>query len=106
MTPAAAQAMQANAAGMLDALTPMINMMTASKTMGPQQKADITELQGLMGDLKTQMSSGKAMDKAVFAQKMQRYQSLLLRVMSHAATAPPPAAAAPPAPAKPSADGR
>lgn len=85
------RAMQANSAGMLDALAPMLSMMTASKTLAPQQKADIAELQGLMGELKTQMVSGKRMDKAEFAQKMARYQSLLLKVMSHAAAAQPPA---------------
>jgi hypothetical protein len=103
--------MQANAAGMLDALTPMLNMVTASKTASPQQKADIAELQGLMGELKSQMSAGKPMEKAVFAQKMERYQGLMLRVMAHASTARPPATGAPPAAApnsslKPAPDGR
>jgi Yip1-like protein len=38
---ATAQAMQANAAGMLDALTPLLNSLTSSKAANPQQKADI-----------------------------------------------------------------
>ncbi len=74
--------MQANAAGMLDALTPMLNMLANSKTMKPAQKADIKELQGLMQELKTQMISGKRMDNAVFAEKMARYQTLLMKVMA------------------------
>jgi hypothetical protein len=93
-TAAAAQAMQANAAGMLDALTPMINMLTASKTLAPQQKADIKELQGLMQELKTQMVSGKRMENDVWGQKMARYQTLLMKVMAYSAQAQPAAAPA------------
>ncbi|MFI5361609.1 MAG: hypothetical protein ACHQ49_06545 [Elusimicrobiota bacterium] len=92
---AAAAAMQTNAAGMLDALTPMLDMLTASKNLPPQQKADIKELQGLMQELKTQMISGKRLDNAVFAQKMSRYQALLLKVMAYSAQTPPAAAGAP-----------
>jgi hypothetical protein len=93
--PAAVQAMQGNAAGMLDALTPMIAMLAASKTLGAQQKADVKELQGLMQDLRTQMISGKRMDNAVFAEKMTRYQALLMRVMSYSAQSKPAPADAP-----------
>ncbi|MFI5348296.1 MAG: hypothetical protein ACHQ2Z_02025 [Elusimicrobiota bacterium] len=88
---ASVQAMQANAAGMLDALTPMLNMLQSSSKMGPQQKADVKELQGLMQELKTQMVSGKRMDDAVFKEKMIRYQTLLMKVMANSA----PASAAP-----------
>ena len=82
------QAMQANAAGMLDALTPMLNMLQKSSKMGPQQKADVKELQGLMQELKTQMVSGKKMDDSAFKEKMSRYQSLLMKVMAYSAPAP------------------
>ena len=79
--------MQATTAGMLDALTPMLNMLTHLKTLKPGQRADVKELQGLMQDLKTQMASGKRMDNAAFAKKMSRYQSLLLKVMAYSAPA-------------------
>lgn len=79
----AAQAMQASAAGMLDALTPMLNMLTTSKNLRPEQKTDIKELQGLMQDLKTDMAARKKMDNAVFQAKMRRYQVLLMKVMSY-----------------------
>ena len=86
---ASVQAMQANAAGMLDALTPMLNMLQSSSRLGPQQKADVKELQGLMQELKTQMVSGKRMDDAVFKEKMTRYQTLLLKVMAYSAPPKP-----------------
>jgi hypothetical protein len=84
--------MQANAAGMLDALTPMLDMLQSSGKIGPQQKADMKELQGLMQELKTQMVAGKRMDDAVFKEKMARYQALLMKVMAYSA---PPQSAAP-----------
>jgi hypothetical protein len=93
--PPAVQAMQTNTAGMLDALTPMLDTLARAKEMGPVQKADIGELQGLMQDLKTQMISGKRMDNAVFAQRMARYQTLMMKVMSYSAQPQPSAPAAP-----------
>lgn len=91
---AAARAMQTSAAGMLDALTPMINMLTTSKSLRPEQQADIKELQGLMRELKTDMASNKKMDNAVFQDKMRRYQSLLMRVMAYSSQAAPAAGGA------------
>jgi DNA anti-recombination protein RmuC len=81
---------------MLDALTPLLNTLTASRSLRPEQKADIKELQGLMQELKTQMISGKRLDNAVFAEKMSRYQALLLKVMAYSTQAAPAAPAAPP----------
>lgn len=95
LAPEAAQAMEASAAGMLDALTPMLDMLTSSKTLRPEQRADVKELQSLMQDLKTHMASGKKMDNAAFAAKMSRYQALLMRVMASSSQAQPAAPGAP-----------
>src|SRR6185312_1441746 len=85
---ASSKAMENNAAGMLDAMTPMLNMLTASPSLKPEQKADIKALQGMMGELKTDMASGKKLDDAVYHEKMRRYQALLMKVMAESAAAP------------------
>jgi hypothetical protein len=91
----AAKGMQANAAGMLDSISPLLNNPAMTKNMTPDQKANLVELQTLMADLKAQMASGHSVSDAAFAQKMQRFQALTLKMMSAAASAPPAPAAAP-----------
>jgi hypothetical protein len=39
----------------------------------------------MMQELKTQMVDGKRMDNAVFAEKMKRYQTLMMKVMASSA---------------------
>lgn len=92
---AAAKGMQANAAGMIDSIAPLLNNPAMTKNMTPEQKANLSELQALMADLKTQMASGHSLSDAAFAQKMQRFQALTLKMMAAAAAAPPPTAAPP-----------
>lgn len=92
---AGVQAMSANAAGMLDAMTPMLDTLSSSKRLGPRQKADIKELQAMMQDLKSQMTAGRPLSNAAFGAEMARYQALLMKVMAFSAQAQP---AAPPPP--------
>lgn len=91
----AAQALSQSAAGMIDALGPMLNVLTASKNLKPEQKADIRQLQGMMQELKADMASGRKLDNAVFNEKMRRYQALLMKVM---ASAPAPSSGGPAGP--------
>jgi hypothetical protein len=91
---AAAKGMEANAVGMLDAMTPMLSNPAITRNMTPEQKANLKELQGMMADLKAQASSGKRLSDPDFALRMSRYQQLMLKVMAAAAAAPPPAAPA------------
>ncbi len=93
----AAKGMQANASGMLDAIAPLLNNPAVTKNMNAEQKANIAELQALMADLKTQLASGRSVSDAAFAQKMQRFQGLTMKMMAAAAAAQ---AAPPPPPAK------
>ncbi len=92
---AATQGLQANAAGMLDALTPLLAGLSANKNMTPLQKADMKELQNLVADIKTQLASGQPVDNAAFAAKMARYQQLLARVMAGGLSLAPPGASGP-----------
>jgi hypothetical protein len=97
-----AKGIQASAAGMLDAMAPMMSNLANGKNMTPQQKSDMKELQAMMGDLRTQMASGRRVSDAEFAPKLAKIQQLAVRMMSAAALAPPSTAAPPPqSPASP-----
>jgi hypothetical protein len=85
-------ALASSAAGMLDAVAPLLASIAASKNATPEMKADFKELNGLIGDLKGQLASGKPVDRAVFAQKMARYQQLLVKVMTESRPSSAPAA--------------
>jgi hypothetical protein len=92
---AAAQALKTNAAGMLDALGPMLDMLANSNTTTPQQKADMKELKNLVSDLKGQLASGRRLDDAAFNAKMARYQQLMMHVMAGSLALPRAGAAQP-----------
>ena len=79
---APAQGLQPNVLGMLDAVAPMIEMLANTKNMPPEQKADLQELKSTIIELKSQISSGKKIDNAVFAERMARYQKLVMKLMA------------------------
>ncbi|MFI5345357.1 MAG: hypothetical protein ACHQ51_03175, partial [Elusimicrobiota bacterium] len=94
-----AQGVQTHASGMLDALAPMLNNPALTKSMTPQQKAAMKELQSIIADTKGQLDAGRGVSDPAFAAKMQRIQQLTMQMMS--AGLQTPAGAAPPAPAAP-----
>ncbi len=85
----AARGMQADASGMLDAISPLLDNPMIAKNMPPGQKANMAELRALMADLKTQLASGNRVGDAAFARKMRRFQNLTLKIMTEAATTTP-----------------
>jgi hypothetical protein len=91
-----ADKMQANAAAMLAALSPMLDMLSMNKNLTPAQKASMKEAKALMSDLRDQLSSKTPMDNATFARKMARYQQLMSGAMAGGLT--PSAGAPAPAP--------
>jgi hypothetical protein len=98
MTPQAAlqqvKGIQNGAAGMLDAMAPILNNPALTKNMTPQQKASLKELQDVMADMKNQISAGRNISDPAFAEKMQRIQQLSMALLS-AGLQVPPAGAAP-----------
>ena len=84
-SPQQAQALQQNALAMLDALGPMLSNPAFTQRMGPQQKADLRELQSMIQEFRGQMTSGKRPSREEQALRMQRIQSLTLRLLTAAA---------------------
>lgn len=104
---AVAQGLEAQAAGAMNSIMPLLNNPALSRNMTPAQKADMKELTNMMADMQKQAASGRRMTDAEFRAQQLKYQSLVMRVMSSGlagalpagrAAAPPAAPASPPAP--------
>jgi hypothetical protein len=89
--PQAAQALQANAANLLDTIEPFLNNPALTRNMTAAQKADVRELKQMIADVKAQMASGRPLSNEDFSRRTARYQQLLLRVMAAGIPAAAPA---------------
>lgn len=87
-----AAALNRSAIGMLDAVTPLLSSVALNKNMSAQQKADMKELQDLLQEMRSQMSSPvRSLSDQEQARRMAKIQQLTLRLMAAGAAGLQPA---------------
>jgi len=81
---------QQGAAGMLNAVTPMLETMAADKSLPPQQREDMKAMQDLMKDLQAQMSGKHStLSPQEQAKRMAQIQQMTMRMMNQSLKHPP-----------------
>ena len=86
--PPSVKGAQADALGMLDALTPMLDNPALGRNITTRQKADLADVQSMIRDLRAQIRSGRSLGDPEFSARMARSQRLLMKTLADAAAPP------------------